>query len=668
MPSLPGPVPAGLFLSLLLLADPAPGAEPAAATSWKWTPEAVVDTVAVSSVALSPDGASVVFSRSRPRPEGAAPGASYANLWRVPFEGGNAQRLTTADGSDSGARFSPDGRWLAFASDRGSAGPRLYLLPTGGGESEVVSLDKHRVREFAWSPDGATLAYVAEQPRSEERERAERAGRDEVVVDQGLRPRRLWLLELASREVQPLASLGDESVWAFDWAPDGRALVAAVSRLNRTDDSYLGKRLRVLPRTGEGRDLAPVIGKLGEVRWSPDGRSVAWLGGVDGSDPSAGSIFVAPVAGGARRNLTGAREETCSGLAFLPDGALAATCVQGTRVGVFRIDPASGERRALVAPGVAALGAPAWSRDGRRLAFVGSTSSHPAEVFVGAPGETPRRLVDSNPQLQGLPRAAQESLRYKAGDGLEIEGVLVKPAGFREGRRWPLVVIAHGGPEAQYLDGWHNSYADPAQALAERGFLVLLPNYRGSTGRGVAFAKADHGDLGGREFEDVLDGVRHLAGRGWVDPARVGLTGGSYGGYFTALGVTRYSEHFAAGAALFGISNWESFLGQTDIPLENAAVHWNLSCHERPEVCRAASPVAHVARARTPTLILQGEKDLRVPRAQSDELYAALRLKGVPVEYVTYPREEHGLRERAHRLDALTRLLALFERHLRPGP
>lgn len=667
-PSLPSPAGIRPLLALLALATSLPAQENASAR-WKWSAEAVVDTVAVSNVALSPDGGSVVFTRSRPRAEGAGPGPSYANLWRIPFGGGPAERLTSADGVDGAVRFSPDGRWLAFVSERGqAAGARLLLLPTTGGESEALSPTGHRVREFAWSPDGRSLAYVAEEPKGEARERAEKAGWDQVVVDQDLRPRRLWLLDLATREAAPVASLGDESAWAFDWSPDGSALVATVSRLNRTDDSYVNKRVRILPRAGEGRDLAPVLGKLGEVRWSPDGRTVAWLGGVDGSDPAAGSLFVAPAGGGGARNLTGAREETCVDLEFLPDGKLAATCVQGTRSGAWRVDPGTGDRVPLVPPGAAAFTSLSLSRDGRRLAFAGSTASHPTDVFVGAPGEAPRRLVNSNPQLDGLPRAVQEVVRFKASDGLEIEGVLIKPQGFREGRRWPLAVIAHGGPESHYLDAWHNSYSDPGQALAERGLMVLLPNYRGSTGRGVAFSKADHKDLGGREFQDVLDGVRHLAARGWVDPARVGITGGSYGGYFTALAVTRYSEHFAAGVALFGISNWESFLGQTDIPVENAQVHWALWCYDQPDACRAASPVAHLGQARTPTLILQGDRDLRVPRAQSDELYAALRYKQVPVEYVVYPREEHGLRERPHRLDALTRLLAFLEQRLRPAP
>jgi dipeptidyl aminopeptidase/acylaminoacyl peptidase len=278
----------------------------------------------------------------------------------------------------------------------------------------------------------------------------------------------------------------------------------------------------------------------------------------------------------------------------------------------------------------------------------------------------PSRITESNPGLSELPRGRQETVRYEASDGLEIEGVVIRPVGFREGVRYPLLVIVHGGPESQFLDAWINSYSRPGHAFAERGFFVFFPNYRGSTGRGVAYAKADHNDLGGREFQDVLDGIRHLADQGWIDPERVGMMGGSYGGYFTALAVTKHSDRFAAGVELFGITNWESFLGQSDIPIENAMVHWDLWCYDHVELCREASPIAHIGKAHTPTLILQGKEDLRVPKAQSDELYAALRWKEVPVEYVVYPREEHGFRERAHRVDALTRILGWMTRYLRP--
>jgi dipeptidyl aminopeptidase/acylaminoacyl peptidase len=647
--------------------------------SWKWTPEIVVDTVAVSGVALSPDGASVVFGRSRWRGEDAKPGPAYVNLWRVPFEGGEPERLTSADAEDGAAHWSPDGRTIAFLSRRGgeNAKTRIWLLPAKGGEPSAASDEKTDVLGYAWSPDGRRLAYVALEPKSEQKEKDEKAGRDALVVDQDLRPRRLYLLDPATRKAERLASLGELSAWDFAWSPDGSALAASVTERNRMDDSYMLKRLVVLPLQGETRELAGVLGKVGPVAWSPDGRTIAWLGGVDASDPSLGSVFVVPAAGGPARNLSGGREETAGSLAWRKDGRLAVTTGAGTRSFVWLVDVASGNWQQALASPPAPLGVPSWSDDGLRYAFAGSTSSQPTDVYAGtlasaAKGKPasagPRRIGNANPQLEALPRGAQETIRYPARDGLTIEAVLVRPTTAAGGGRRPLIVVVHGGPESHYLDAWNNSASAPAQLLAERGYLVLFPNYRGSTGRGVAFAKADHKDLGGKEFEDVLAGIDFLAAKGEVDAARVGITGGSYGGYFTALGVTRHSERFAAGVELFGIANWESFLGQSDIPAENALVHWNLWCYEHAELCRDRSPVAHWDKARTPTLILQGDKDERVPKPQSDELYAALRYKKVPVEYVVYPREGHGFRERWHRLDALTRTLGWFERHLGAPP
>ena len=656
-----------LALAGALLVAPSPAsAGEADQPGWQWTVDAVVDAVAVGNVTLSPDGVSVVFTRSRWRAEGAGPGPGHTDLWRVPATGGEPQRLTYADARDSKPSFSPDGSTIAFLSKRGeeAKGARVYLLRTAGGEARPLSEGRLDVTDLAWSPDGRTIAFVAKEPKNAEREEAEKAGRDEIVVDQNLRPRRLWIADVASGETTRLASAGDDSVWAFDWSPDGSALVAAVTEHNRTDDSYMFKRIRVLPLEGEGRDLAPIVGKVGEVAWSSDGKTVAWLGGVDGSDPYQGSLFVVPARGGTPRNLTGVREETVRSLKWLPDGGIALASITGTRTGIWRVDPSTGEREEVVPPGVAAFTEVSWARDGSTYAFAGSTSALPPDVWAGVPGGTAGRITQSNPRLDGSPRGAQETVRYAASDGLEIEGVVIRPAGFEGGTRYPLVVIVHGGPESQFLDAWNNSYSRPGHALAERGFVVFFPNYRGSTGRGVAYSKADHHDLGGREFADVLDGIDHLAARGWIDPERVGMMGGSYGGYFTALAVTRYSDRFAAGVELFGITSWESYLGQSDIPVENAMVHWDLWCYEHAQLCREASPIGHVDKADTPTLILQGAKDLRVPKAQSDELYAALRWKKVPVEYVVYPREAHGFRERWHQVDALTRILGWMERYL----
>ncbi len=240
--------------------------------------------------------------------------------------------------------------------------------------------------------------------------------------------------------------------------------------------------------------------------------------------------------------------------------------------------------------------------------------------------------------------------------------MLVKPVGFRAGQRYPLVLQPHGGPEAADPNGWNGSYSRWGQMLAGAGYLTLYPNYRGSIGRGVTFAKADHRDLMGAEFQDMLDGIDHLVAQGLADPNRVGIGGGSYGGYTSAWATTYASDRFKAAIPWMGISNWISMTGTSDIFLENSTVHWNLVMYENYEKYWERSPLRHIDKAKTPTLIIHGAADPRVPPGQSLELYTALKWKGVPVEYVTYPREGHGVTERAHQEDFMKRVLAFFDK------
>jgi len=659
------------LLALAIVAPPALAAPEPAGGAWRWTPAAIVDTVDAEDVVISPDGRRVVYSATRPRPADASPGEAYAHLWLVAAEGGAARRLTSADARDHHPAWSPDGAAIAFLSARGGdkAKTRLWVMPVDGGEPTALTTEKDTIETFAWSFDGRRIAYLAVDPKSAAREADEKAGRDATVAGRNERPRRLFVVDVATRAAAPVGALGERSAWQFAWAPDGGALVATVTDTPRTDDSYLKKRILVLP-LAEGspeREITPVVGKVDEVAWSRDGATIAWRGGVDRSDPTSGSIFVAPAAGGAAVNLTGDRPETVRDLVYVAAGRLVAVAVRGTRTALISIEygAAGGDRRDLLPAGTLSFSAASASADGTRFALAGSTPAGPAEVqLVDRRGA--RRLTDLNPGLAGLPRGRQEVVRWRASDGLEIEGVLTRPSGDAQRESYPLVVIVHGGPEYEDHDGWDTSYSEPVQALSERGFFVLRPNYRGSAGRGVVFAKGDHGDLGGREFQDVVDGIDALAPRFRIDPARVGMTGGSYGGYFTNLAATRWSGRFAAAVSLYGIANWMSFLGQSDIPGENSEVHWALWCYDHQETCRLASPVAHVAAAATPTLIFQGEEDLRVPRAQSDEMYAALRWRDVPVEYIVFPREKHGFDEREHQLETCRRLLEWFTRYLKP--
>jgi dipeptidyl aminopeptidase/acylaminoacyl peptidase len=288
----------------------------------------------------------------------------------------------------------------------------------------------------------------------------------------------------------------------------------------------------------------------------------------------------------------------------------------------------------------------------------------------------PQRVTQSNPWLAGMRLAKQEVVRYRARDKLEIEGLLIRPLGETPGARYPLIVTVHGGPEAHYRNGWLTSYGNPGQVAAARGFAVFYPNYRGSTGRGIAFSKLSQADPAGKEFDDLVDGVDHLVATGLADRARVGITGGSYGGYASAWGATYYSERFVAAVVFVALTDLVSRIGTTDIPNEEHLVHalhwpWEKNPKTRQDGWRMAlerSPVYHAGKSRTPTLILGGTADPRVHPSQSLELYRHLKLRGrAPVRLVRYPGEPHGNRRAAAKLDYNLRMLQWMEHYLK-GP
>ncbi len=638
--------------------------------AWKWTAETVVLQPRVIAAAISPDGTRIVSARTRPRRADEKPGGVYVNLWIVAAAGGDARQLTFADSQDASPAWSPDGRFIAFLSARGDGAKRqVWLLPADGGEPFALTSVKTGVSAFQFSPDGKLLAYTAPDPPTEKEEKDRQAGQDWTVKEQNEKPVRLHVIDVATRASRAVTSAGDLTVYEFAWSPSADALVANAADTPRTDDSYMGKRTMIFPLEGAASKVAEIGGKIAEVAWSPDGRTIAFVAAIDRSDPHAGALFTVPKEGGAPRNLTPDYEGMIQHIRFRPDGRILALAAESTKSVVAVYDPATGAREIMIGKGDVVLTGLDAAADGDAFAAVGSSAAHPNEVFGGRlSARTAARLTRTTPDLETLPRGRQETFAWKARDGLSLEGVLIYPHDFREGTAWPLVACVHGGPEAHEPDNWKTTdYIRIGQAGAERGWFVFYPNYRASTGRGTAFAKLDHGDLGGREFDDVVDGIDALVARGFVDPKRVGAIGGSYGGYFTAWAATKLSDRFAAGVEHFGISNWVSFMGQTDIPVENEIVHMARPFYENMDLYWDRSPIRWIANARTPTLILQGAADDRVPKPQSDELWQALRRKGVPCEYVVYPREPHGYRERAHVIDAFDRAMGWFTRYLGIG-
>ncbi len=635
-----------------------------------FSPAHVAKLKSVTSAAVSPDGKRVAYTLSVPRqPLADENGPAWSELWVVDA-GGDARPFVTGEVNVGSVRWMPDGRSIAFLAKRGDdEQTSLYRIPVDGGEARRLVEHDAGIRAPSFRADGEKLAFLATEPRPQQEQEYRGKGFTQEIYEEDWRPTRVWLAEAdGSDEPKPLDLEGSASFVA--WSPSGRQLAVVLAPTPLVDDAYMAKRVFVVDAE-TGRVVEPVHnpGKLGQIGWSPDGEHLAMVSGVDIHDPREGRLMVADVPGdGAIRDLMPEYKAHVHSFAWIDADTLLWVAHEGTAttVGTVTLD---GRRRLLVEGTGPVLVSLSLSDDGRSAALVGHSPKHPGEVFrLDTRRGRPERLTRSNPWLADLRFAEQTVIRHRARDGLELEGVLVYPLNHEPGRRYPLILAVHGGPESHVANGWVTSYSQPGQVGAARGFAVFYPNYRGSTGRGLAFSKMGQADAAGKEFDDLVDAVDHLVDLGLVDEEKVGITGGSYGGYASAWGATYYSDRFAASVMFVGISDVVSKLGTTDIPEEMYLVHHFKRLWEDWDYFLRASPIRYVERNRTPTLILHGKDDPRVHPSQSMELYRHLKTLGqAPVRLVFYPGEGHGNRRAASRFDYSVRLLRWMEHYLQ-GP
>lgn len=645
---------AGCGLLLLLLATTAQA---------QLSPEQVTTLRTVSSVALSPDGRNIAYTLSRPRAQEEdtiAGQRALSEVWMVGAAGGAPRAIVQRPNSASGPSWSPDGATLGFVHNS-----QVHTIPAAGGELSKLT-NATAVIAFAWSPDGRSIAYTARVPEAAEVVTRRRRGDDVMVASERDRPVQLWVQPVTGGEARALTA-NHTTVRAFVWAPDSRTLAVQITETSDADADLMFRKLYVVTSDGGApRVLAPTEGKLGAMAWSPDGSRLAFLGATSIADPIAQSVFVV-TPGSSPINLTPNYEGTAQWVGWQDTRTISFVAQEGTKSALNTVSAAGGAITRVAGRGAEIFGSASFARDHNTFALPASTAQHPNEVFVGTMRERRlRRITNHNDWLANVQLGRQETIEYRARDGLRIEGVIIHPVGAPQGARVALAVLPHGGPEGITSDGWTTNPLYPAQVLAGAGYAVFMPNYRGSGGRGPAFAMADHRDLGGREFDDVLDGIDALHARGIADRERVGMSGASYGGYFSGLAGTLHTERFRLAMPFAGISNWLSFMGTTDIPRENALVHWALWPYDHPLLMMERSPLGHIAKAQTPMILGAGMVDERVHPEQMIELHQALKLKGVPTELVLYPREPHGLLERQHQLDYMRRILDAFNKYVRP--
>ena len=637
-------------------------------------PADLLRTRTVLEFAVSSDGRYVAYVLSRPRVPGRDPdGPAWAELYVLDGATGRSVPFVVREVNVRAVAFTPDGRRVSFLAQRsGDEHQALYVISLSGGEAVKVLEHATSIRSYSWSPDGKRVAFTAVEPEDPVVEKLRSQGFNQEIYEEDRRAVRVWVATLEDGKpvaVKMLSLPGSAST--LRWSPTGPELAVCLAPTPLVDDHYMRRRLHVV-HADTGKVLVRIEnpGKLGEVEWSPDGKNLAFVSAAHLHDPAAGRLMVADVSTGRIRVLMGEEfEGHVTDVAWEDAGHLRVLADEGVWTTLYRVALSDGRRERLLGPGGPVFTAFALAAHGRVSVFRGETPRHPAEIYLWRAGEPqPRRMTVSNPWLERIRLAGQEVFRYRARDGLELEAVLIRPLDWQPQRRYPLLVTVHGGPESHVRNGWVTRYAYPGQIAAARGFAVVYPNYRASTGRGVRFSMLDHGDPAGREFDDLVDCVDALIERGLVDRAKVAITGGSYGGYATAWCCTYYSERFAAGVMFVGISDKISKAGTTDIPDEIYLVHDRHRLWEAWRLFLERSPIYYVTKARTPLLILHGKNDTRVHPSQSLELYRHLKTLGrAPVRLVLYPGEGHGNRRAASRLDYILRTMRWLEHFVLQG-
>jgi len=625
----------------------------------------------VSSPRISPDGTRVAYLVAENSTEkDKDTWKSVTHLWVVPVVGPStaARQFTRGEKSVSNLAWSPDGKLLAFTMDAGDekdAKPQVWFIYADGGEPWQVTRHKSGVRGFEYSPDGKTLLLTATVAPSEEEEKRGKQKDDAAAVDHDFKMAQLWTWNIATSEEKQI-SKGDFTVSEARWSPDGARVTFTTNPTPLLDQTSMQTAWVMDVASGTPKKVADsgAAEWTHGARWSPDGKSIAFLG-TSGMLIYKQNLFVVGADGGSAKKLSGSFEFNSGEPNWSKDGkTIYFNTDDHESMRVFAAEVSSGTVRAMTKEGsvvnIAGIG-----DDGKTAVGTWSDPTHPEDVYRSDLSfGTLEKITNQNAWLGDYALAATEVVKWKSSkDGLEIDGIVTKPVDWDGMKKVPFLLNPHGGPTGASLLNFNPT----EQIMAANGYMVLEPNFRGSSGRGEKFATANQNDWGGGDYKDDMSGLQAIVDKGWADPERLGAFGWSYGGYMT-MWIDTQTDKFKAISPGAGLPNLISMYAQTDIhkyltefegmktPSENYQEYWD------------HSPMKFINNVKTPTMILHGQADTRVPIPQSEEFYRALTDRHVPVEYVTYPRENHGFVEPRHIQDRWQRYLVFFGKYLNNPP
>jgi dipeptidyl aminopeptidase/acylaminoacyl peptidase len=635
----------------------------------------------VGGVALSPNGERALYAVSaweHPNAKGdTALGDKHdrrSHIWVVPFAGGAARQLTSSERGESQPQWSPTGGTISFVSARGTAvgedapKPQLWLLPADGGEAAALTTARDGVVAYAWSSDGKRIAYLTPDTLTRDAEAKARRRDDSKVYEGDFRLNQLWVIDVESKKSVKVTSGAFTVRGAPSWSPDGTRLAFDASptpmiRDYRRDVYLVDIATKTIDRLTTSGDVES------SPQFSPDGRTLAftftpneWKPNKDGISAQTSRNARLATWDIAARALT---DHASASFDVSPTAPRWSTDGKHLLFGasdrvwnsMYDYDVAA-KTYAKVTKDVV-VGGMSVSKDGTRRVYVFDTPDVPAELYAQSGTAAPVRITNTNPWLADVALGASQVITWKSKDGWPVEGVLLTPPGYTPGQKVPLVVSAHGGPTAAHTNGFKGG-TSPGQSWASRGWAVLYPNPRGSTGYGEKFMRGNLKDWGGGDYRDIMTGVDALIQRGVVDSTQMAFEGWSYGGYLTSWVVSQ-TGRFKAAMMGAGLPSLLSMAGTTDIPgyistfFDGVPQYDGSLVNPSIKLYLERSAISYTDKVTTPLLMLHGGSDERVPIGQPMEFYRALKDRGKAAELVFYPREGHGFQEYYHQLDRMKR-------------
>lgn len=649
----------GLLAFCVLLSGDAPSG---------WTPEFSLQVQTIGVVTPSPDGAWVAYTQSKPVVDGEH-SEQLSQIYIARADGSRRFQLTRGEKSCTAPAFSPDGRWIYFLSDR-SGKQNLYRILIEGGEAEMLTDFKGSMGGFQISPDGKSIGFLAHEDAAD-LEKSKKEKRDFRVVD--AEPENMAIYTIAAdadadgkRKHKKLFDAKYHIV-GMDWSPDGKAIAFEHWPTPLADNWTRADIAEVTVASGVVKEVAATTAAESSPRYSPDGRYLAFTKSPDTPHwPGEHRIALMSRTNGEVRMLSPTYDLQPDLIGWAGDAKqLILQEAKGTRTALYSM-PVDGPPRLLYMPEKGVISGNAkLNRSGRFLGLAHETPSDPPEAYVlSLTGGAPVRVSRANDNLPRLPIGETKAIHWKSKDGREIEGLLTYPAGYEPGKKYPFVLNIHGGPAGGFGENFTGRLSIyPIAAFSSRGYAVLRPNPRGSSGYGKDFRFANLADWGGKDYEDDMAGVDHVIALGVADPDHLAVLGWSYGGFMTSW-IVGHTDRFKAACIGAGVTNLWSFEGTADIP-GFLPDYFQGEQWEQSESFAKHSPISYVQNVKTPTLLLHGEADERVPTSQGYEFYHALKRRGITTKMVVYPRTPHGPREPKFILDIAQRHLDWVDRYAR---